>query len=1002
MKRLRLVLTTLLLAISATAFAQNIQVRGNVTSADDGMSVIGASVQVVGTKIGASTDVNGDFVLDNVPANAILRVSYIGMKTLEVEAKPVVKVMLATDAETLDAVVFTGYGAQRREAFTGSAAKVQGESIERKSDANFMKALEGTVTGVQMANSTGQPGVWGSVLVRGRGSLNSGTQPLYVIDGMPMNSDYDAMSSSNNNPIDPMSSINPNDIESVTVLKDAAATAIYGARAANGVIIITTKKGNKGNFNINLDVKKGFSTVANNNMKFADAATTLDLYAKGYVAAGQQPSYDAAVTSLTKLYSQYGWDGKTSYDWLDKVMRKGQYQDYNLSINGQQGSTNYYVSMGYMDNDAIVIGSDFKRYSGRVNLSSRFKMFTFALNAAYSSSAKTGFSQSTGGSMTNAIVGAETQTQPFYPFYEEDGSYNTRFTYNPIAVWDEELGDISEQKATTINLNPSLQVDFGKGIYFKTTLGANIYGMREYAYWSAVYNNQGINYNGLGQQYNSQTTTITWNNVVGWNYTLANVHNVNILAGQELQMKKYWYEYYTGEDFPFATAGMRLLTTVGSWGDSEYYQSEANLSSFFVDAHYGYDNRYNLSASFRRDGSSVFGSDRRWANFWSVGAKWNFTNEEFLRNDVLTNGALKVSYGTVGNQDIGFYAARGFYESGANYHSNSGMVPSSVSNPNLTWEISNKFDVGTELSFFNRLNLNVDFYNEVTSSALYSVPLSLTTGMSSMYQNIGKIRNRGVELSLDGTIIETRDMRWSAYANATFNKNKVIKLNGDPITGNYYIIEENSPYRMFYLPEYVGVNSETGEPQWYKGEEGTELTSNYAEAGQRRLGSADPFVLGGFGTSFNWKGLDVNIAFNYRLGGKVYDYGASFTGWGMSRRIPLEIMAKNSWTEDNKNAKYPQYIIGDPYQASSGDSSRFLYKSDFLRLNNVTIGYTLPQKWTKQIMIEKLRVYVSGDNLYTLTNKDFVGWTPDTYESGLISWQFPGVTNFVGGIQITF
>ena len=998
---MRFLLTCLALVVSATVFGQNIQVRGNVTSADDGLSVIGASVQVVGTKIGAVTDINGDFFLDNVPAKSVLRVSYVGMKTLEVEAQPVVKVILASDAEALDAVVFTGYGAQRREAFTGAAAKVSSDALERKLDANFMKALEGTVTGVQMANSTGQPGVWGSVLVRGRGSISSGTQPLYVIDGMPVNSDTDAMSSSSNNPMDPMAGINPNDIENVTVLKDAAATAIYGARAANGVIIITTKKGNKGKANINLDIKKGISTVANNNMKFANAAETAELFANGLVAYGAYPNYDAAYAYIVKRYTPYGWDGQSSYDWLDAVTRNGAYQDYNLSVNGQSGSTNYYVSMGYMDNEGIVIGSDFDRYSGRVNLNSKFKVFTLGLNASYSTSKKHGFSQSTGGSMTSAIVGAETQTLPFYPF-KIDEEYNQNFTYNPLAVWDEELGDIAEQKTTTVNLNPSLQVDFGKGVYFKTTLGVNVYGLREYQYWSAIYNNQGKNYNGLGQQYNSETKTITWNNVLGWNYMIDNRHNFNVLVGQEMQKKTYWYEYYEGEDFPFASAGMRELTTVGSWGDSEYYQSEATLASYFIDAHYALDNKYNFSASFRRDGSSVFGADRRWGNFWSVGAKWNFTNEDFLRNEILTNGALKVSYGTVGNQDIGWYAARGFYVSGSNYHSMPGMTPTSISNRQLTWEVSNKFDVGVELTFWDRLNLNVDFYNEITSDALFSVPLSLTTGMSSMYQNIGKIRNRGVEVALNGTIINTRDMQWTAYANATFNKNKVIKLNGEPITGGYNIIEEGSPYRQFYLPEYAGVDSETGTPLWYKGEEGTETTTNINEAGFRRFGSSDPFVLGGFGSTFKWKGFDASIGFNYRMGGQVYDYGAAFTGWGMSLRVPLKEMALNSWTPENKNAKYPQYIYGDPYKASSGDSSRWLYKSDFLRLNNVTIGYTLPEKWTKSIMIEKLRVYFSGDNLYTLTNKDFIGWTPDTYESGLISWQFPGVTSFVGGLQITF
>lgn len=797
-----------------------------------------------------------------------------------------------------------------------------------------------------------------------------------------------------------MSMINAADIESVTVLKDAAATAIYGSRAANGVIVITTKKGSEGTFNLNLDIKQGFVSMGNNNMDFADAFQTMELFADGYTArygGDRAENYDW----LADEY--FEWDRKSSYDWMDKVTRKGYYQDYNIGITGRMGSTGYYASLGYLNTEGLVIGSDMERFSGRLNLDSKFKCFTFGFNSSYSYAIQNGFSQATSGSMSSATVAAISSMSPMDPFYNEDGSYANISSYNPLALYDSTKGELNRTWNQTVNLNPYLQVDFGKGIYAKTSLGANINDMRIYQYWSALYNPQGMNYNGLGQQFNSKNSVITWTNTLGWNYTFDEKHDVGIMLGQEMQRKMYHYEYYAKSDFPFADNGMRDLSTAGTEQGSEYYKKEATLASYFLDAHYSYDDKYYISGSYRRDGSSVFGMDARWGNFWSVGAKWRLSEENFLKdNEVVTNAAVRASYGTVGNQDIDWYAARGFYVSGYNYNQTPGMVPGSIANPNLTWEVSKKFDVGFDLSFIQRIHLTFDYYNEKTTDALFEVPLSMTTGQTSVYQNIGSIRNRGLEFSVNATVMQKRDFTWTAYANLTWNQNRVIKLStDDPIESTYTIIEEGRPYRQFYMKEYAGVDRETGKPLWYLNESGDETTSNYNDAAKRYVGSADPKVLGGFGTNLNWKGLDFGIAFNYRLGGKVYDSGARFTGWGMSFRTPLEDVALNSWTEDNKDAKYPQYIYGDPNNATQ-NSSRFLYDASFLRISNITLGYTLPQKWTQKAFIQKLRIYVSLDNAYTFTASDFVGYNPETYTSGVIAWQYPATRTFTGGIQITF
>ena len=929
-----------------------------------------------------------------------LVVSYIGMETQKIAVTSNVKVFLKSNTELLDEVVVTGYGVQRKASFTGAAAVVGEEALAKKNDANFVKVLEGAVPGVQMNNSTSMPGVWGSVYVRGRASLNSGTQPLYVIDGMPVNSDTDAMSSSDNNMVDPMASINPADIESITVLKDAAATAIYGSRAANGVIVVTTKKGSEGKFNINLDVKQGFVSMGNNNMNFANAEQSMKLFADGltaYQGGNWQENYDYLADSY------FGWDRKTSTDWMDAITRKGYYQDYNLNAQGRTGNTGYYVSLGYLNTDGLIIGSDMERFSGRLNLDSKFKWATIGVNTSYSYSTQNGFSLSTSGAMSSPLTAAISSQTPMDPVYDSEGNYNNINMYNPVALMDEETGELNETKMQTVNLNPYLQIDFGLGIYAKTTLGVNITDLRQYQYWSALYNPQAMDYNGLGQQYNSRNSVITWNNVFGWNHKFADKHDVSLMLGQEMQKKSYFYEYYAKSDFPFADSGMRDLTTAGTDQGSEYYKQEARLASYFLDAHYSYADKYYLSGSFRRDGSSVFGANTRWGNFWSVGGKWRMSGEDFLNgNNVITNATLRASYGTVGNQDIDWYAARGFYGAGYNYNQMPGMRPVSISNQELTWEVSKKFDVGFDLSLWHRLNFTFDFYNEITSDALFQVPLSMTTGMSETYQNIGKIRNHGIEFAVNANIIQSKDWTWTAYANLTWNQNEVMKLStDDPIEYTYQIIEEGRPYTQFKMKEYAGVDSETGKPLWYLNETGEETTSDYNAAAKRYVGDADPDVLGGFGTNLTWKGVDFGLSFNYRLGGKVYDSGASFTGFGMAFRTPLEDVALNSWTEDNKNAKYPQYIYSDPYKATA-TSSRFLYSGNFLRISNLTLGYTLPKRWTEKAFIQKLRAYISVDNLYTFTASDFVGYNPETSANGVIAWQYPATRTFIGGIQLTF
>lgn len=995
MKKLLFLLSAVCL-FAISSYAQDMVVKGSVVSAENGDPLIGATVMTPDAKIGATTDIDGHFAI-KVPASVKrLRFSYVGMTAIEEAIRPDMVVRLQ-EASTLDEVVVTGYGTVSKQAFTGASSSVNGATIEKKSDVNFVKGLEGNVTGFQYNNSTSSPGTWGSVYVRGLGSLSSNSQPLYVVDGVPVDSSASGMSSSSNNFFDPMAAYNPADIESVTVLKDAAATAIYGSRAANGVIVITTKHGAKSKFQLNIDVRQGFQGVQHNNMKFANANQTMDLFARGYAA---RTGYDYADCYDIMLSQFPDWDGTYSTDWMDAILRNGYFQDYNVSFSGSADKTNYYVSLGFVDNKGIVIGSNNKRYSGRVNLDTSWKYFTAGVNATYSYNLNNNFSQSTSGSMASPITAAMSSLTPMDKIYNEDGTYANIDAYNPLATQDPKLGDLNQTVNQTFTANPWLQVNLPFGFYVKTNFGVNIVDQTVYQYWSAIYNPQGMGYNGLGHKNISRTSTLTWTNTIGWNKTFNDIHNFNVLLGQEMQRYEYHNDYYCRTDFPFAGDGYRDMAAAGTSMDSEYTQSQRRLASYFIDARYALMDRYFFSASYRRDGSSAFGANHRWGNFWSVGAKWRLTAEDFLRDQTwLSNADLRVSYGTVGNQGIPMYAARGLYVAGYNYNQSPGIILSQIPNDELTWETSRKFDVGFDFGIFNRANLTFDFYNEDTADALYEVPVSMTTGMTGTYKNIGKIRNTGIELGVNGTVFTNDKVTVNAFANMTWNKNKILKLANGSEEYTYQILEEGRSYRQFYMKEYAGVNPENGKAQYYLNEEGDELTEEYNQAAKRYVGTADPKVFGAFGVSAMGWGFDLNVQFNFRAGNKVFNSGHAFTGWGMGLMTPLETVCENSWTPENPNALYPEYIYGDPYRTTSGNySSRWLMDGSYVRLSNINFGYTLPVHITRKALMNKVRFYINLDNIATWTKKSFIGYNPDTYANGEIAWQYPAAFSFAGGV----
>ena len=1075
MKKHLLFLLACLFLMTGTVMAKI--VKGRVIDSSDKEPIVGASIFVKSTKQGTITDIEGHFSLE-IPDNVkTITVSFVGMTTREVAITPgEMTIELTAESQALDEVVVVAYGTQKKSSITGAITQVRNEELLKRPVTSVTSALEGSTPGITVTGNYGSPGSDPTVLIRGIGTVNGSTSPLYVIDGVPYGGN--------------ISDLNMEDIETMSILKDAASAALYGNRASNGVILITTKKSKSERIQFNFKTNQGWYERALPEYERTNPFQFMEVEyqnaANAFVHGGgdrtdKQAILNAVNSTLIpdRLYVNifnkpddqlFTLDGKMAadasiidgyagdLDWFDQATRKGYRSEYQFSGSGATSKSDYYFSLSYLDENGYMKDSGFDRLTGRmaVNIKPvKWLRAGMSINASHQKFQNTSNGVGDGSSSYSNPFYFCRYMAPIYPvhshytetgtvydnagtpiqvnkgdyvldgagnpqwdggsyiIYDQNGNPQEVITRNQNrdrhVIWESELNDSRTIRNT---LNGIGYLDLVLPYGFTATLKANVNTRNSdyYKYENAVIGDARgtVSEDGSisGRNGALAKTLYTYKNwtlqeQLRWNMTCNDRHNIEVLLGHENYSYRYDYTYTskTNEAFPNRYA----LSNFSEMASISGYKTRYRTESYLARVQYGYDNRYNIEASFRRDGSSVFGSNHRWGNFWSVGGKWRVSGEEFLKdNSIITNATLRASYGTVGNQDIDWYAARGFYSSGYNYNEKPGMTPTSISNSDLTWETSKKFDIGFDLSLINRIHLTFDYYNEETSDALFEVPLSMTTGMSTVYQNIGAIRNRGIEASINASVINNNNLTWNIYANMTWNKNKIIKLSTDePIEYTYQIIEEGRPYRQFYMKEYAGVDRENGKPLWYLNEEGNETTSDYNAAAKRYVGDADPKVLGGFGTNLSWKGFDFNMNFTYRLGGKVFDSGASFTGFGMANRTPLKDVALNSWTEENKDAKYPQYIYGDPNKATQ-TSSRFLYSSNFLRISNMTLGYTVPVNLTKKIFIQKLRAYISIDNLYTFTSNDFVGYNPETYSNGVIAWQYPATRTFIGGIQLSF
>ena len=1008
MKKLTFLFLCLVLGIGLVA-AQTREVTGTVISSEDAMPVIGASVVVKGTTTGTVTDYDGKFTL-NVPTSVkTLLISYIGMETQEVAITQNMKVSLSSDTQTLEEVVVTGYGVMKKAAFTGAAQVVGSDNLTKRTDANFMKSLEGSVAGLQISSFTGQSGAFAATTIRGKSSANSGTEPLYVIDGIAIYSDkmgVNSASGSGDMAASPMANINPNDIESITVLKDATATAIYGARAANGVIVVTTKKGASGKARFNFNAKAGTSFVANlnNDYRTVNLDRYKEIWKEGLVNAG----YAANTTEASDVLNSYvnDWYGVDlagdvqNVDWLDAVISNGTTQDYNLSVQGGNESMRYYISGGYFENKGVLIGTGMKRYSGRLSLDGNSDRLGYGLSV-------NGALSDIDNSMTesqyiNPIV-AVYDLRPFQQIYNQDGTYNMDAYYNPIALNDEERGDKRNQKQTTVVVNPYFTYKLAEGLTWKTNAGLSLIDLGE-SFYSSKYNPQYSDSGMLGERNMERATTYSITNTVNYIKSFNEIHNINVLLGQEAQKVAFSRVYASASGYPsdsvFELDNASTPVSAGSMTKA------STLSSFFMNAEYNYNNKYYGSASFRYDGSSRFGANNKWAPFWSVGAKYRISEEAFMEEtkDWLSDLTVRGSYGTVGNQDIGYYAAMGLYSYGYSYNSKPGAVPTQIANPDLKWETVAKADLGLHAVLFDRFTVEMDYYNQRTKDMIFDVPLSYTSGFESVLKNIGEMENQGFEFLINSNVMKTKDFRWDVNLTGTFNRNKIIKLATDkPIENTTTIRKVGEAYNTFYMAEYAGVDPETGSPLWYKGKEGKETTSNINEAGQRIVGSADPKFYGGIGMNFKYKNFDLSADVSYTLGNKVYNSGFSYDMQvGHYFLGPVSnYVYENRWQKPGDITNVPKFEAGNSSSAEA-NSTRFLMDGSYLRMKSVVLGYTLPSKLLAKAGISNLRVYASADNLFTITSSDYIGFDPQTRPTGFQSWSYPVPTNIMFGLNLGF
>jgi TonB-linked SusC/RagA family outer membrane protein len=977
------------LLLGLYAIAQTRTISGKVTD-EKGNGLANASVLVKGTNIGTTTDPNGSYSLA-IPANATaIVISYVGLGDKEItltNTNTYNVSLLPTSKADLNEVVIVGYGTQQRRKVTGAISKVASSEIENVPMSSVDQILQGKVAGLQSVAASGQPGSLQQIRIRGIGSINASSSPLYVIDGIPVNTG-DFSGATNSSSL--IAGLNPNDIESVSVLKDAASASIYGSRAANGVILINTKKGRAGKTRIRIDGEVGSNDIA----FFPDLARPLTREEFGQLTTEGVLNIGGSQADVDFYLDQLGYNTNANYNWLDLVKRKGQQQQYNVSASGGDTKTQFFLSGGYFKQISEIIGSDFKRYSVNTNVRHQAgKRLTLGATLNVSSFHQQGESESS--NFRNPIIAA-LALLPTQEAFNPDGTpnYDPNIFYqifNPLAI--RQFDRLSNQ---TSKLLGSVNAEFNilDNLKLTSRYGVDYSNIEEYNYYNPFFGDFSTSdpaTTGLFINNYTRLFNWVWTNLADYDFrTLQNKLSGHLTAGYEAQKSTQLTQTGSGNGLPLTTSV--TYPTPVTPATPTYAGSDYSFISVLSKAELSFLNRYTLTGSLRRDGSSRFGLDNRYGTFWSVGAAWSIDQESFMQNiSFISLLKLRGSYGVNGNAGIGNYGWRSTYSFTGTYNSLPANFPNNVGNQNLTWEQNKPLDIGLELGIFkNRVTIEADWYKRVTDQLLLNEPLSPTSGFTSFSNNVGAMENRGIELTVDATPVQLKNFRWNLSINAAWNKNEVTRLREgqSEIRNLPYIIRVGEDVQSIFTRLWAGADPQTGDPLWYKDETRKETTSDFSQAQRAIIGSASPKGFGGVSTTLTYKFVSLDAQFNYQYGNYLYDqWGFLFTGDGAFGALNHNRKQLQRWQKPGDITDVPRYDFFNA-TASNASSTRYFYKGDYIRLRNLALRFDIPSSVVNRMKLSQVSFYVRGTNLWTKAFDKNITMDPEQGINGTNDLQF--------------
>ena len=993
-----------------TAFAQS-QVSGKITSSEDGTPVIGASIKVAGTNTGTVTDIDGNFSL-NAPAGAKLEITYIGMNSKTVKAGQNMKISLDPDNKALDEVVVTGYGNFKKSSFTGSASTLNTQGLEDIPVVSLTDKLAGGVPGISVTSTSSAPGAVNSIRVRGMGSINAGNEPLYVIDGTPM---LAGNASAFNEPgggyndagTSLLATLNSNDIESITVIKDAAAASLYGSRAANGVVVITTKSGKAGKTKVDFRSDWGFSNMAIDyrpQLSGSERRDLLYLGLKNYGLASGSSEAEAKEFADGAI-DRFAAEPENGYtNWKDLLFRTGNHSNYQVSVSGGSDNTQFYSSVSYMKQEGILYNQGLERFTGNASVSHTFGKFNLKVNSQFSKMNQSTVNEGT--SYDGAIANYAFFQSPSESPYDKDGNLVQcgMFGVNPLFEKDH-----SSDKNVINRAMNNLQLTYNvwDNLKLSEKISYDYVNSTETVIWDRQSNNGAPG--AVVQRVINEFNTLNTQTQASYIKTFGE-HNIDALLGFETEDYHYTQTYMHGSDFPGDKYELENANETSAQTDKMGYR----LTSFLGRLNYNYANKYYAGVSYRRDGSSRLSRENRWGDFWSVSGSWRFTQENFMEpiKNVLTDGKLRVSYGVNGTQPSSYYGYKSWYKWGFFYDGTNGMAISGIANGNLKWEKNKALNIGLDLTLWNRLTLAFDYYTRTTSDLIFDLPVSAVPGyFSSGYsltspQNVGELKNSGYEITLTSNNFNTKDFSWTTTLNLSHNKNKVSKLYGgqDQIISGVLIHKVGEPYYSYYTYEYAGVDPETGKESYYLND-GTEnarqTTTDYTKAGKTIVGQHEPTVEGGLTNTLRYKFIDFGMTLTFSLGGDALDYATWQHSNGgtylYSGAVPSYYKISDMWQQPGDHAKLPKFQYG----STTTMSSRWLQSTDYLRIKSLSVGFSAPKSFISHLGLSKARAYFAASNLLTWKSKD-LAVDPETPVNGLCTFETPALRTFTFGIELGF